>query len=51
MYLGFEIKGANKKNSPVSLIDHFLYTVSYKPILSAGASLGFQPNQGKNTKF
>ena len=33
-YLGFEIAGANKKNSPVFLIDRFLYTVSYKPILS-----------------
>ena len=33
-YLGFEIAGANKKNSPVFLKDRFLYTVSYKPILS-----------------
>jgi hypothetical protein len=32
-YLGFGIAGA-KKNSPVFLIDHFLYTVSTKPILS-----------------
>ena len=33
-YLGFEIAGANKKISPVFLIDRFLYTVSYIPILS-----------------
>ena len=33
-YLRFEITGANKKISPVFLIDHFLYTFSYKPILS-----------------
>jgi hypothetical protein len=33
-YLGFEIAGANKTISPVFLIDRFLYTVSYKPILS-----------------
>ena len=34
-YLRFEITGANLKFSPVFLIDRFLYTVSYKPILSA----------------
>ena len=38
-YLGFEIAGANKKFSRCVLgdpffIDRFLYTVSYKPILS-----------------
>ena len=33
-YLGFEITGANKKKLPVFPIDHFLYTLSYKPILS-----------------
>ena len=32
-YLGFEIACANKKISPAFPIDHFLYTVSYKPIL------------------
>ena len=34
VYLGFEITGANKKVSPVFLIDHFLCAVSYKPILT-----------------
>ena len=33
-YLRFEITGANLENSTVFLIDRFLYTVSYKPILS-----------------
>ena len=33
-YLGFKISGANLKISPVFLIVRFLYTISYKPILS-----------------
>ena len=33
-YFGFEIADANKNIAPVFLIDRFLYTVSYKPILS-----------------
>ena len=33
-YLGFEISDANETISPVFLIDYFLYTVSYKLILS-----------------
>ena len=47
-YLGFEIAGANLKIL-VFLIDRFLYTVSYKPILSTPTNMKeysyvFEPN-------
>ena len=40
-YLEFEIAGANKQISPVFLVHCFLYTISYKPILSVMALIKY----------